>query len=418
LKDERTTLRVPRDSATGALAAYFHMQVGMSLRTPSHEDVLGLTVRAKQWINASICPIEASTQLKKGVTNSSEASTQLKKGVTNSSEASTQLKKGVTNSSEASNESNEPYAQSRAAFTRWMTAFNHPFEAATRRAEAATRRSEASTQLKTVVTNSSEASDESYAPCAPSVTAFIQWVTAFTQWLTAFTQWVTAFTQWITGFIRPFEATARRAEPFFYFFSPVKQWTAGEIDLDVAVTETVLAFIRSLKALAGSSMLGTLRLIPDHAFAPGAALAPMYVRRTSMTSMGSARTTVFDADGPSPSIVCNKRSCIAPGLAAIVAAASARAPAAKRSPSALMIVARFSRSDDAWRDIIFLSSSGTSMSSSLMPSTCRPHDLLWTSTLRAISVSSRSWCDKSSSSVSRPTTSRSVACANRSIATR
>jgi hypothetical protein len=68
-----------------------------------------------------------------------------------------------------------------------------------------------------------------------------------------------------------------------------------------------------------------------------------------MISMGTARTTVFDADGPRPSMVCKVRSCMAPGLTAMVAAAAARFSAARRSPSALVMVARFSRSAAAAR---------------------------------------------------------------------
>src|SRR5207253_1862916 len=47
---------------------------------------------------------------------------------------------------------------------------------------------------------------------------------------------------------------------------------------------------------------------------------------------------VLEAVGPRPSIVCRVRSCIAPGLAVMVAAAAARFEAASLSPSALMIV--------------------------------------------------------------------------------
>jgi len=63
------------------------------------------------------------------------------------------------------------------------------------------------------------------------------------------------------------------------------------------------------------------------------------------------------------------RSCIAPGLLAIVIAAEARLSAASRSPSALVIVARFSRSAEAWRDIIRFRSSGMLMSRSRIAST-------------------------------------------------
>ena len=67
----------------------------------------------------------------------------------------------------------------------------------------------------------------------------------------------------------------------------------------------------------------------------------------SRISIGTPITTVLEAVGPRPSIVCNVRSCIAPGLSAIVLAARARLTAASLSPSALVIVARFSRSADA-----------------------------------------------------------------------
>jgi len=67
--------------------------------------------------------------------------------------------------------------------------------------------------------------------------------------------------------------------------------------------------------------------------------------------MGTAMTTVFEADGPSPSMVCRVRNYMAPGLTVMVAAA-ARLSAARRSPSALVIVARFSRSAAACRDML------------------------------------------------------------------
>ena len=61
---------------------------------------------------------------------------------------------------------------------------------------------------------------------------------------------------------------------------------------------------------------------------------------TSIISTGTASTTVFDAFGPSPSMVWSVRSCMAPGLSPIVRAA-ARLIAAALSPSALVIVALF-----------------------------------------------------------------------------
>jgi hypothetical protein len=43
---------------------------------------------------------------------------------------------------------------------------------------------------------------------------------------------------------------------------------------------------------------------------------------TSINSKGTASTTVFDAFGPSPSMVWRVRSCMAPGLSPIVRAAA------------------------------------------------------------------------------------------------
>lgn len=85
-------------------------------------------------------------------------------------------------------------------------------------------------------------------------------------------------------------------------------------------------------------------------------LSPAFLT-SSMIPRGTAMTTVFDAEGPSPSMVCRVRSCITPGLVFMVAAAAARFSAAMRSPSALVMVARFSRSAAAWRYMIFLGSS-------------------------------------------------------------
>ncbi len=61
-----------------------------------------------------------------------------------------------------------------------------------------------------------------------------------------------------------------------------------------------------------------------------------------MNSIGTASTTVFDALGPRPSMVCSVRSCMAPGLPPMIVAAAARFSAASLSPSALVMVARFS----------------------------------------------------------------------------
>ena len=57
--------------------------------------------------------------------------------------------------------------------------------------------------------------------------------------------------------------------------------------------------------------------------------------------------TVLDGLEPSPSIVCNVRSWSVMGLSDIIFAASARFVAASLSPSALVMVARFSRSAEA-----------------------------------------------------------------------
>ena len=57
--------------------------------------------------------------------------------------------------------------------------------------------------------------------------------------------------------------------------------------------------------------------------------------------------TVFEGLAPKPSMLCNVRNSRAIGLFSIVAAASAKLTAASRSPSALVIVALFSRSAEA-----------------------------------------------------------------------
>ena len=53
----------------------------------------------------------------------------------------------------------------------------------------------------------------------------------------------------------------------------------------------------------------------------------------SMTSIGVPITTVVEAVGPKPSMVCKVRSCIAPGLAAMLLAAAAKLADASRHPA-------------------------------------------------------------------------------------
>src|SRR3954462_12647207 len=83
-----------------------------------------------------------------------------------------------------------------------------------------------------------------------------------------------------------------------------------------------------------------LRILEDHAGGepepaegPPPRKASLSEPRLSRTSIGMARTTVFEAVGPRPSIVWRVRSCMAPGLSAMVRAASDRLTAASLSPS-------------------------------------------------------------------------------------
>ena len=96
--------------------------------------------------------------------------------------------------------------------------------------------------------------------------------------------------------------------------------------------------------------------------------------------------------------------------------ASPSAAAASDSPSALMILARFSRSASACRAIARFMLSGSWMSFSSTSVTSTPQSTVVTSRISRMSTLIRSVSDSVSSSVCWPTTLRSVVWAIWSIA--
>src|SRR3954464_6368843 len=73
---------------------------------------------------------------------------------------------------------------------------------------------------------------------------------------------------------------------------------------------------------------------------------------------GAGNTTVEFRSTAISASVCRLRSCRASGWAIITSEAAASSPAASASPSAAMILARFSRSASAWRAIARLHAVG------------------------------------------------------------
>ena len=131
---------------------------------------------------------------------------------------------------------------------------------------------------------------------------------------------------------------------------------------------------------------------------------------------GAGNTTVVFLSTPISTRLCRLRSCSASGWAIIVSDASPSAAAARDSPSALMIFARFSRSASACLAIARFMESGSWMSLSSTRVASTPHSTVVTSRILRmsrliVSVSDRVW-----SKVCWPTTLRRVVWAIWSIA--
>ena len=99
------------------------------------------------------------------------------------------------------------------------------------------------------------------------------------------------------------------------------------------------------------------------------------------------------------------------GLRDITLAASVSLAAAWNSPSALMILARRSRSASAWRAIARCIASGISTSLISTVVTLMPQGSVWSSMICWRSSLSRSRSASSVSSSALPSTERSVVCA-------
>ncbi len=123
---------------------------------------------------------------------------------------------------------------------------------------------------------------------------------------------------------------------------------------------------------------------------------------------GAGKTTVVFRSTPISTRLCRLRSCSASGWAIIVSDAAPRAAAASDSPSALMILARFSRSASAWRAMARFMVSGSWMSLSSTSVTSTPHSIVVTSRILRMSMLIRSVSDSVSSRVCWPTTLRRV----------
>ena len=78
-----------------------------------------------------------------------------------------------------------------------------------------------------------------------------------------------------------------------------------------------------------------------------------------MLISGAGKITVEFWSTPISTSVWRFRSCSASGWASITSDAFASSPAASASPSAAMILARFSRSASAWRAIARFMPSGS-----------------------------------------------------------
>ena len=88
---------------------------------------------------------------------------------------------------------------------------------------------------------------------------------------------------------------------------------------------------------------------------------------------GAGNTTVVFLSTPISTRLCRLRSCKASGWAIITSEAAPSWSAANASPSAAMILARFSRSASAWRAMARFIVSGSWMSLSSTRVTTTPH---------------------------------------------
>lgn len=104
------------------------------------------------------------------------------------------------------------------------------------------------------------------------------------------------------------------------------------------------------------------------------------------TSTGTAKTTVLLWSELMSLIELRVRKCRAPGLVASILAAAARFLLACNSPSALMIVARFSRSASACLAMVRTIDSGSSISLSSTVWTSMPQLVACSSTIPKISL--------------------------------
>ena len=128
-------------------------------------------------------------------------------------------------------------------------------------------------------------------------------------------------------------------------------------------------------------------------------------KRSSSTGKGMTRVLFFSA--ATSDTVCSSRSCMAPGVSAMVPAASDSLVEAWNSPSAAMTRARRSRSASAWADIERRIVSGSAMSLTSTRSIAMPQFSVGASMTSRSSVLIWSRSDSSVSSSARPITDRS-----------
>src|SRR5579862_1279460 len=136
------------------------------------------------------------------------------------------------------------------------------------------------------------------------------------------------------------------------------------------------------------------------------ALLPFSRLRNAVSSWivlmsGAGKTTVVFLSTPISTSDCRFLNCSASGWAIITSEARASSPAARASPSAAMIFARFSRSASAWRAIARFIVSGSWMSFNSTVVTSTPHASVCTSRIERMSWLILSVSDSVSSSVCR-----------------
>ena len=131
---------------------------------------------------------------------------------------------------------------------------------------------------------------------------------------------------------------------------------------------------------------------------------------------GAGNTTVVFFSTPSSASVCKLRNCSARGWRIIVADASPSAAAARASPSAAMIFARFERSASASRAMARFMLSGNWMSLSSTKVTSMPQLSVVVSGISRMLPLITDVSASTSSSECYPTTLRKVVCAIWSIA--